>query len=117
MSWEDFLRYLLSPVGVGAAVGIAFYYLADYWPSYHELPPKLKRLVFAALCLLFPLASATLLALSGLVPWSWDPLYWDALQAAVAAFAAGTLQHTRNLPSKAEREQRRQAMERSGGGA
>lgn len=117
MSWSEFLRYLLSPVGVGAAVGLALYYLADYWPGYHEWAPKTKRIFFALLCLLFPLGAATLLGLGGFVPWSWDPLYWDALQAAAAAFTAGTLRHTPDLPSGVERDMQRQAMERFGGGS
>jgi hypothetical protein len=107
MSWYDFLRYVGSPLGAGAAVGVLLSLLAEYWPEYDSLAPKAKRLLFALLCFLFPLASATLLALAGFVPWSWDPLYWDALQAGAAAFAAGTLVHTRALPTGAERDWQR----------
>ena len=102
MSWEDFLRYLMSPLGIGVAVGVALSLLAEHWPGYDLLAPKAKRLLFALLCFLFPVLSATLAALAGFVPWSWDPLYWSAIQAGAAAMTAGTLLHTRSLPTAVE---------------
>ncbi len=102
MSWEEFLRFISGP-GVAVAVGLILSWVAEYVPGYSYLDPKHKRLVYAALCLVVPLAGAALLALSGFERWCFDPLLWRALAAGAASFGAGTLAHTPKLPSATER--------------
>ena len=97
MSWERALEYASSPAGVGAIVGWLLSWLMEYSPRFAAMAPKGKRLAFAAACLTVALLGACLQAVGGFRAWGWDPLLWQALQAALAAFAMGTLKQTGSL--------------------
>lgn len=128
MTLAEFLSWLSTPGGVTIAVGLLLYFALEYAPMlakwqanaprpivpllkflcwigrYSELSPKEKRLAYAALCLPIPLIGASLRAILGYVPWTVDPLYWQAITAGATAFGAGTLVHTAKLPSASERQ-------------
>lgn len=97
MTFADFLHYAAGP-GVSAVVGVVLALVAEYIPAYQALAPKQKVLVFIAACFVLPLLAATLLGACGFEPWSFDPLYWQAIVAGFVASGIGTLAHT---PQKA----------------
>jgi len=99
MSWSQFLEFLRGP-GINAAVGVLVFFLADNWPQFEMLAPRLKRLVVLALCLVVPLL-ATLLSVAtlGLPVGDWPLTWWPALVAGAAAFSAATVAHTSKLPA------------------
>ncbi|MBN1954285.1 MAG: hypothetical protein JW900_04455 [Anaerolineae bacterium] len=95
-TFDAFLAALSGPLAA-AAVSLALSWLVDLWPKYEQLDPRLKRIVFFALCLTIPIAAAVLRGLLGYVSWSFDPLIWHAIWNGVGAFGVGTLAHTRKL--------------------
>ena len=96
MDWQTFVMYLQSE-GIGVAVGILLSYIVEWWPKYGTLEPKVKRLIFAGLCLLVPAIGVTLGIVSGFQEPVWATTFWPALVAAAIAFSAGTAAHTRKL--------------------
>ena len=104
MGWNDALQYATSPLGVGVISGVLLSWLADYFPAFTVLDPKVKRLVFLGVSLLVPIVASLLMAATGVVVLSWDPLIWDAIVAGITAFGAGTMLNARSLPTKAERD-------------
>lgn len=97
MSWEQFLRWCATPGAVTVIVGAVLSFAVDYWPAYNRMEAKWKRLVFGGLCLVIPLLSATAAAISGIMPWAWEPTYWQAIVAGFSAFTSGTVAATRKL--------------------
>ena len=95
-TFDAFLAAVSGPL-VAAAVALIMSWLVDLWPKYDKLDGRLKRLVFAALCLVIPVLAAVLRAALGYVPWSFDPLVWHAIWNGAGAFGVGTLAHTRKL--------------------
>lgn len=89
-SFSDWL-ILLSGPGLGAAVAAAVSLLAENWAGYQNLAPRLKSLLYMAVCLVIGLGSASLRAAMGYVQWSWDPLLWQALWNALAQYGVGRL--------------------------
>jgi len=87
----------LQSEGIGVAVGILLSYIVEWWPKYGTLEPKVKRLIFAGLCLLVPAIGVTLGIVSGFQEPVWATTFWPALCAAAVAFGAGTAMHTRKL--------------------
>lgn len=94
-AWDWFLTYLSQKAGASAAVGIVLSYIAEYIPKYDALDKKGKRLVFFGVCLTIPLAASLLGSLTAGWGWGWNAVYWPAIVSGFAAFAAGTLAHTR----------------------
>ena len=104
MSWNDALQYATSPLGVGVIAGVLLSGAAEYFPRFTTLEPKLKRLVFLGVSVAVPIVASLVMAATGVVALSWDPLLWDAIVAGITAFGAGTMLNARSLPTKAERE-------------
>ena len=109
MGFSEFLSWASGP-GVAAIVALLLSWLIEYWPRYKLLEPKLKRLVFGALCFIVPVIGALLRAATGQVTLTFDPLIWQALVAGAAAFGAGTALHTPKLLNAAEAEVAREAV-------
>ena len=104
MSFNDALQYATSPLGVGVIAGLLLSWLAEYVPRFTTLEPKLKRLVFLGVSLLVPIIASLVMAATGVVALTWDPLIWEAIVAGITAFGAGTMLNARALPTKAERD-------------
>jgi hypothetical protein len=98
VTYAQFLSYASGP-GVAVIVALVISILVEYVPPYGKLSPKPKRLVFAGLCLIVPVVAALLRAVGGYVPFTFDPLIWNALVSGAAALGVGTLAHTGKLPS------------------
>jgi len=96
MDWQTFVMYLQSE-GIGVAVGILLSYVVEWFPKYEALEPKVKRLIFAGLCLLVPAVGVAFGIGSGFQEPVWATTFWPALVAAAVAFGAGTAMHTRKL--------------------
>lgn len=95
-SFDKFLELLSGPF-ISAAVGVVLSFVIEWFPAYNALPSRAKRLLYFGLCLLIPVAAACLRAALDYVPWSFDPLVWNAIVAGVTAGGAGTLAHVRKL--------------------
>ena len=80
---------------VSVIVGFLISLLLDVWPSYGNLASQWKRFVYGGLCLVIPVAAASLRAALGYAAWSFDPLIWHALWSGFAAAIAGTVVHNR----------------------
>jgi len=104
MTWSEALTYASGP-GVAAVIGVALSFLIEYWDGYGALVPRMKRLVFMALCLVVPVAAAFLRVVWGYVVLSWDPLMWRAILAGGTAFLTGQITHIRKLPSAPREEE------------
>ena len=104
MSWNDALQYATSPLGVGVIAGLLLSWAAEYFPAFTTLEPKAKRLVFLGVSVAVPVVASLVMAATGVVALSWDPLLWDAIVAGITAFGAGTMLNVRALPTKAERD-------------
>ena len=99
MSWNDFLVGMRGP-GVNVAVGVLVFYLADAWPSFETLAPRVKRMLVLILCMVIPLlATLASVATLGLPLGDWANTWWPAIVAGAAAFSASTVAHTQKLPS------------------
>ena len=96
MSFYEFLQYAGGP-GIGVVVGFVMSFLVEYWPWFAGLAERPKRLVFFGFCFVLPVLCAILKAALGFEPWTFDPLFWQALVAAFAAAFGGTLAHARKL--------------------
>ena len=103
MTLDQFLVYTSGP-GVAIIVAVLMSLLAEHIPGFGELSPKRKRLLYGGLCLLVPLTAALIRAAGGYVPFSVDPLCWNALVAGAAALGVGTLTHTARLPTQQEKQ-------------
>jgi len=84
-SFNEFLLMISGP-GLGAAVAALVSLLAENWTGYQNLAPRLKSIIFMAFCLVVGVGSAAVRAAMGFVPWSWDPLLWQALWNALAQY-------------------------------
>ena len=101
MSWEQFLEYALSPVGIGVIIGFIMFFVIEYVPGYGALDPKWKRLIFLGLAFAIPLSVTVLrIAVSGGDWSSWAGTWWPALVAGFAAFTTGTVAHTPKLKKR-----------------
>lgn len=92
MSFAEFLRYAAGD-GVSIIVGVVLSQVAEYIPAYQALEAKPKALAFIGACFVIPLLAATLLGACGYEPWSFDPLFWQAIIAGFVASGVGTLTH------------------------
>ena len=93
------LEQLLVPGVLGAVVGALLSYVVEWFPAYDTLNAKAKRLVFFAAALVISGGAGALIPiLRGATP-QWDPILANAITASLAAWAGGTLAHTRELPS------------------
>ena len=95
-AFDVWLVALSGPL-VAVAVGLVLSWVVEWFPQYDNWAPKVKRLSFLVVCLAVPLLAVTLRGLLGYAAWSFDPLYWHALWAGVAAYGVGNLAHTRKL--------------------
>lgn len=95
-SFDQWLQAMSGPLA-GSAVAVLLSWLVEYWPAYQIFDPKYKRLVFFALSLILPVATACLRGALGYAAWSFDPLIWRAIVAGFAAAGVGTVAHTRKL--------------------
>ena len=88
----DFLKYLLTPVGIG----VVLYFILEKLPYLNEafdtLLPKTKRLVVLILCLVLPVIGAVGGWYFGYWPISEDTIY-GALKAGIEAFTASQVAH------------------------
>jgi hypothetical protein len=87
-SFDEWLALVGGP-GLGAAVAVLLSVLAEQWEGYQSLSSKLKSLIYMGSCLLLGIGSACLRAAMGYVPWSFDPLIWQALWNALAQYGVG----------------------------
>lgn len=78
---------------VSIIVGFLISLAIEYWPEYQAWPGNVKRALFFALCLVVPVGSAALRGALGYAPWSFDPLFWQALWNGFGAGLAGTAVH------------------------
>lgn len=88
----DFLKYLLTPVGIG----VVLYFILEKLPYLNEvfdgLLAKTKRLVVLVLCLVLPVAGALIGTQLGY--WGLDEnLIYGALKAGIEAFTASQVAH------------------------
>ena len=97
MSWSEFLKFLVSPNGIAAALGVVESILVEYIPSFKVLLPKWKRLIFYFVCLVVPVLSVAVGVFTLGWPADFQTTFWPAIGAGVVAFASGTLVHTRKL--------------------
>jgi hypothetical protein len=97
-SFDVWLQAMSGPL-VGTAVALLLSVAAEHWSQFEALSPKSKRVVYFGLCMVLPLVAASLRALLGYVPWSFDPLLWHALWNGFGAAGVGTLGHTFKLPN------------------
>jgi len=93
------LQQLLAPAVLGAVVGVVLSFGIELVPSYEQLKPKFKRLVFFGLCLLFSIGAGVAIPLIAGKPLEWDPIVGNAIVASLAAMSGGTLAHTGRLPA------------------
>ena len=98
-AFDAWLVALSGPL-VAVAVGLILSWVVEWFPQYDNLAPRVKRLVFLVVCLAVPVVAVTARGLLGYAAWTFDPLYWHALWAGVVAYGAGSLAHTRKLPSE-----------------
>jgi len=101
MTWAEALAYASGP-GVAAVIGVVLSFLIEYWDGYGALVPRMKRLVFMALCLAVPVVAAFVRVAWGYVALSWDPLMWQAILSGGTAFLTGQITHVRKLPGAPE---------------
>jgi len=97
MTFPDFLTYLRTPNGIAIALGFALSFLVEWWPTWNDLQPKAKRLLFLAFNLAIPLLAALAAGAAGYEPWSFETLIWPALVAGFLSFSSGTIAHLRKL--------------------
>ena len=71
----------------------------DWWAA-----TQYKWQFLLGLFVAVPVVASLVMAATGVVALSWDPLLWDAIVAGITAFGAGTMLNARALPSKAERD-------------
>lgn len=97
ITWAEALEWAVSPTIIPAVVGIIISVLIEYFPSFDALAPRWKRVVFFLVNLLVPLAGVALGILT--LGWAnvWESTWWDAIQAGILAFAAGTVVHAGKL--------------------
>lgn len=93
-TFDEWLKAASGPA-VSVIVGFLISLLLDVWPAYGELSATWKTWLYGGFCLVVPVAAASLRALLGYVPWSFDPLVWHALWSGAAAAIAGTVVHKR----------------------
>ena len=92
------LKQLLVPGTLGTVVGIVLSLVIDLWPKFKEYGPKMKRLAFFAAGFLISLgASLCIAAITN--AFNWDHILAAAIVATLGSWGAGTLAHTRELPS------------------
>jgi uncharacterized membrane protein (DUF485 family) len=100
MTLVEFLTFLTTSGGVGAAVGVLLSVSVEYWPEFNALSKRDKRAVFFTTCMLVPFVAAIVLA-----GWNGGQLttreltefyVWPALVNGFAAFTSGTLRHRPN---------------------
>lgn len=105
MEFNQFLALLLTPEGVGLALGVVMSILAEYWAEFNTLPGKQKRIVFFAASLLIPVLASIMAFLFGFGPVVsgprefWLYVLWPALVTGVMAFTSGTMTHLRYMQS------------------
>jgi len=92
MTFVQFLRGASGPL-TAVIVGTILALVAEYIPAYQALEAKPKALAFIGACFVIPLLAATLLGACGYEPWSFDPLFWQAIIAGFVASGVGTLTH------------------------
>lgn len=97
MSWLEFLLWLMTTEGICAVIGVVLSFVLDWYPAFEDAHPRVKRLTVMGLCLVVPLACATLLWLGGYRELSWENLYWPATRAGGLAFFSSQLAHVRDL--------------------
>jgi hypothetical protein len=97
-TFDSWLQGASGPL-VSAIVGVALSFVVEWWPAYQTWSSRWKRLAYFGLCLVLPVGAACLRATLGYVAWSFDPLVWHALWHGVLAGGAGTVAHTRQLPT------------------
>lgn len=97
ITWAEALQWAVSPTIIPVVTGAIVSTLIEYFPSFDALAPRWKRVVFFLISLLVPLAGAALGILT--LGWTnaWESTWWNAIQAGVLAFAAGTVVHARKL--------------------
>ena len=91
-SFDGWLAGVSGPI-LGTFIAAALSWVAEFFPWYEALHPKLKVLAYLGFCVLASVSAACLRGGLGYVPWSFDPLIWHALWAAFAQFGAGSLVH------------------------
>lgn len=92
----DALVMLGTGAAISALIGVLVSGLVEYWPQWKDLPPKWKRPVILAFCLVVPLgAVAARYALCGLAV-DQDVLYLAAM-AGLMAFATSQFAHIPKL--------------------
>lgn len=101
-SFEEFLKYLSTEMGVSAAVNAALLivtaYALELWPAWDAISAVRKRLFFMVpVSFVVPLVAAGIGILSYGWPTQFDVTFWPALVAGFAAAFAGTLAHTPKL--------------------
>ncbi len=93
MTFQEFVKYAAGP-GVSMIVAMLLALVVEWMPSFDQLQPKQKRLVFFALSFAVPVAAAVVGTYTGIFDGSWDSTFWPALVAGFAASGIGTLVHT-----------------------
>ena len=97
-TFDVWLTALSGPL-VAAAVGFILSWVVEWFPAYEKLAPRVKRIVFLAVCLVVPIVAVTVRGLLGYASWTFDPLYWHALWNGFIAYGVGNLAHIRKLPA------------------
>ena len=92
----DALVMLGTGAAISALIGVLVAVLVEYWPLWKDLPPKWKRPIILAFCLVTPLAAvAVRFAVCGLAV-DQDVLYLAAM-AGLVAFAGSQFAHISKL--------------------
>lgn len=91
-TFDAWLKAASGPL-VSVIVGLVLSWLVGWWPAYNDWETRYKRLVYGGLCIVLPVAAASLRAALGYVSWSFDPLIWHALWHGFAAALTGTVDY------------------------
>jgi hypothetical protein len=101
MTLQAFLAGLQGPL-VEAAVGVALFFVADWWPKFNAWAPRYKRLAMLVICMVIPVAACGLAILFGYQANNVEASWWPAIVAGATAFSVSQVAHgIKYLPTAA----------------
>ena len=96
MSFPEFLTYAQGP-GINLIIGFVLSFVVEWYPSWGNLPPRVKRIAMGFLSLVVPIAAAALSVAMGYQDSSFESTFWPAIVAGFTAFTGSQAGHLRSL--------------------